>query len=141
MPLNKKDLEKIKKVVNDSIDERVPKIIDERVPSLVEKVVEPYFMAIQNDFNRNFEEHQKFFEKLEKNSEEHKDMQLDLRNFGRRITAIENFLAEHGVLLREHSVMLNNIKEELQELKESGRIVKEQVLDLEKRVEELEVKI
>lgn len=140
MPLNKKDLQQIKEVVDESIETKVPPI--------VEKVVEPYFTAIQNDFNRNFEEHQKnseehqkFFDELKKNSEEHKDMQSDLRNIGRRVMAIEDFLAGHGNLLKEHSVMLNNIGEDIKELKESGRITKEQFLDLEKRVGELEMKI
>ena len=52
--LDKKDLEQIKEVVDESIDERVPKIIDERVPGIVERVVEPYFTVIQQNFNSIF---------------------------------------------------------------------------------------
>ncbi len=39
MNLTNDDLKSIKKVVSDSIDERVPKIIDERVPKIINEQV------------------------------------------------------------------------------------------------------
>ena len=58
--LDKKDLEQIKEVVNESIDERVP--------GIVERVVEPYFTAIQQNFNsidENFKHMDERFDKIE----------------------------------------------------------------------------
>jgi len=84
--LDKKDLKQIKEVVDESIDERVPKIIDERVPGIVERVAEPYFTAIQENFNHIDER----FDKIEK---------LILADHKRRIEKLETELKEVKELL------------------------------------------
>jgi hypothetical protein len=40
MSLTKDDLKAIKKLIDDSIDDRVPRIIDERVPGLVQPMLD-----------------------------------------------------------------------------------------------------
>jgi len=84
--LDKKDLKQIKEVVDESIDERVPKIIDERVPGIVERVAEPYFTAIQENFNHIDER----FDKIEK---------LILADHKRRIEKLETELKKVKELL------------------------------------------
>jgi len=100
--LDKKDLKQIKEVVDESIDERVPKIIDERVPKIidervpkiidervpgiVERVAEPYFTAIQENFNHIDER----FDKIEK---------LILADHKRRIEKLETELKKVKELL------------------------------------------
>ena len=51
MALTKEDLQDIKGVVGEVVEERVGGIIEQKVPGIVERVVEPYFQAIQKDFN------------------------------------------------------------------------------------------
>jgi len=53
MALDKQDLQDIKGAVGD--------VIEEKVPGIVERVVEPYFNAIQKDFNNVYER----FDRLE----------------------------------------------------------------------------
>ena len=84
--LDKKDLKQIKEVVDESIDERVPKIIDERVLGIVERVAEPYFTAIQENFNHIDER----FDKIEK---------LILADHKRRIEKLETELKKVKELL------------------------------------------
>ena len=53
MPLTKKDLQEIKGVVEE--------VTEEKVPGILERVVEPYFQAIQKDFNNTYQR----FDRLE----------------------------------------------------------------------------
>ncbi|HEX9722193.1 MAG TPA: hypothetical protein VGA53_02920 [Candidatus Paceibacterota bacterium] len=69
MALDKQDLQDIKEVLGDVIEERVGGIVEEKVggiieqkvPGIVDRAVEPYFNAIQKDFNIVY----KRFDKLE----------------------------------------------------------------------------
>ena len=82
--------ERVPKIINERvpkiIDERVPKIIDERVPGIVERVAEPYFTAIQENFNHIDER----FDKIEK---------LILADHKRRIEKLETELKKVKELL------------------------------------------
>ena len=68
MALDKQDLQDIKEVFGDVIEERVGGIVEEKVggvveekvPGIVERAVEPYFKAIQKDFNNVYERFDKF---------------------------------------------------------------------------------
>ena len=51
MALTKEDLQGIKGVVGEVVEERVGGIIEQKVPGIIERAVEPYFQAIQKDFN------------------------------------------------------------------------------------------
>jgi len=82
--------ERVPKIIDERvpkiIDERVPKIIDERVPGIVERVAEPYFTAIQENFNHIDER----FDKIEK---------LILADHKRRIEKLETELKKVKELL------------------------------------------
>jgi len=68
MALDKQDLQDIRGVVGEVIEEKVGGIIEEKVPGIVERAVEPYFNAIQKDFNnvyQRFDQIDKRFDHLE----------------------------------------------------------------------------
>ena len=76
MALTKEDLQDIKGVVEEVVEEKVGGIIEERVggiieqkvPGIVERAVEPYFQAIQKDFHtvsERFDAVDKRFDSLE----------------------------------------------------------------------------
>lgn len=48
MSLTKSDLQAIKKLIDGSIDERVPAIIDERVPAIIDARVQPMFDKLED---------------------------------------------------------------------------------------------
>ena len=55
MALTKEDLQDIKGVVVEVVEEKVGGIIEKKIPAIVERAIEPYFQAIQKDFTNVYE--------------------------------------------------------------------------------------
>ena len=88
MALDKQDLQDIRGVVGEVIEEKVGGIIEEKVPGIVERVVEPFFNAIQQDFQNVYERLDRIDRRLD-----HIEQFL-LEDHRRRITKLEDQIKE-----------------------------------------------
>jgi chromosome segregation ATPase len=126
MALTKKDLEKIKDVIDESLDNKISQ--------MVKKVLEPYFTAIQQDFNRNFEDHKIFNNNLEEITTGIRSLKQSLASLENKLLAIDGALTEHRQDIRE---IISNIKE----LRDSDGITRKQIFDLNRRLSEFEAAV
>jgi len=132
MPLTKNDLKQIKEIVGEVVD----------------KTVEPYFIAIQNDFqhvykrfdqiDKRFEQVYKRFDQVDKRFE---DIENRLDSLERRIICLEDMATEQGRRLKRITAELHSIKKSILVLQKDQPAQNAKIDCLNKRVIIMERKL
>lgn len=111
MSLTKDDLLAIKQIVNEAIDERVPKIIDEQVPGIVTGVVQPMLDTLRDDMIARIDRlDDSLSMQLENGLEEVRKDVAGVKDMVNRVDMQQHTMAEQ---LDDHAVRLNRIERKL----------------------------